>query len=52
MSQRKKRDDKKKPYRSPKLTVHGSLRTITRAKAGTKNDGTGKPATKQSGQGA
>lgn len=48
MSQRKKRAGKK-PYRSPKLTVHGDIRKITRAKAGTKSDGTGKPATKQTG---
>ncbi len=40
---------KRKAYRPPKLTVHGNVRELTRAKAGTKNDGTGKPATKASG---
>ncbi len=39
----------RKPYAAPKLTVHGNIRTLTRAKAGTKNDGTGKPATKAGG---
>ncbi len=40
---------RKKPYRTPKLTVHGDIRTLTRAKAGTKSDGAGKPATRASG---
>ncbi len=40
---------RKKPYRAPKLTEHGDIRTLTRAKAGNKNDGTGKPATKAGG---
>ena len=43
---------KRKPYRRPKLTVHGDIRELTRTKGGTKADGTGKPATKASGQGA
>ena len=42
----------KKPYRKPRLAVHGDIRDLTRAKGGTKNDGTGKPATKASGAGA
>ena len=36
----------KKPYRAPKLTVYGDLRTITKAKGGTASDGGGKPPTK------
>ncbi len=44
-----RRGGKKKPYRAPKLTVHGDIRTLTRTKAGTKGDGTGKPATRASG---
>ena len=36
----------KKPYRAPKLTVYGDLRTITKAKGGTTNDGGGNPPTK------
>jgi hypothetical protein len=35
----------KKTYRAPRLTVYGDLRTITKAKGGTKADG-GAPATK------
>ena len=37
---------RKKPYRAPKLTVYGDLRTITKAKGGTTGDGAGKPPTK------
>ena len=36
----------KKPYRTPKLVVHGDLRDITRAKNGGSSDGSGKPHTK------
>lgn len=39
----------KKPYRTPELTVHGSINTLTRAKAGGKSDGGGKPVTRASG---
>ena len=39
----------KKPYRKPKLKVHGDIRALTGAKAGTKNDGAGKPSTRVSG---
>ena len=42
----------KKPYRQPKLTVHGDIRTQTNAKAGTKSDGAGKPATRATGPNA
>ena len=30
---------KKRPYRTPKLTIHGDLRTMTLAKAGALGDG-------------
>lgn len=40
----------KKPYRKPRLMVHGDLRKLTASKAGTKNDGAGKPATRVTGQ--
>jgi hypothetical protein len=36
----------KKPYRSPELSVHGDIGTLTRSKKGTSYDGTGKPRTK------
>jgi hypothetical protein len=39
----------KKPYRKPKLAVHGDIRRLTKAKGGTKSDGSGKPATRTSG---
>ncbi len=39
----------KKPYRKPRLKVHGDVRALTGAKAGTANDGAGKPRTKVSG---
>jgi hypothetical protein len=37
---------KKKPYRSPELTVHGDVRTLTLAKKGKNADGTGRPRTR------
>ena len=40
---------KKQPYRAPKLVVHGDLKTMTRAKGGTGNDGGTKPRTRASG---
>jgi hypothetical protein len=41
---------KKQPYRTPRLTTHGDLRTLTRSpKAGTGADGGGAPKTKQTG---
>ncbi len=42
----------KKPYRKPRLKVHGDIRALTAAKAGTKADGAGKPSTKVSGPSA
>ena len=39
----------KKPYRPPKLTVHGDIGELTRTKKGTNNDGARKPRTKRSG---
>lgn len=42
----------KKPYRSPRLVVHGDLRRLTMAKGGTNNDGAGKPRTKSGGASA
>lgn len=39
----------KKPYRRPKLTRHGDIRDLTRAKKGTRTDGAGKPKTRASG---
>lgn len=41
------RATKKKPYRAPRLTVYGDLRTITKTKGGTFGDGTGAPKTKK-----
>ena len=37
----------KKPYRSPRLTTYGDLRTITKAKGGTSSDGATAPKTKK-----
>jgi hypothetical protein len=39
----------KRPYRTPALTVHGSLKTLTKDKGGAANDGAGKPRTKGPG---
>jgi hypothetical protein len=36
----------RRPYRTPELTVHGDLKTLTTAKGGSSADGTGKPRTK------
>ena len=41
---------RKKPYRKPRLVVHGDVRTLTGSKAGAKSDGSGKPATRVTGQ--
>lgn len=49
---RMKRRRSKKPYRKPQLKVHGDIRALTGAKAGTKADGAGKPRTKLSGPSA
>jgi len=45
----KSRAQAKKPYRSPKLLVHGDVAKVTGAKQGTRNDGTGKPRTRAAG---
>jgi hypothetical protein len=39
----------KKPYRKPRLAVHGDIRDLTQSKGSNKSDGSGKPATKASG---
>lgn len=43
---------KKRPYRAPVLIVHGDLKTMTAAKAGGSNDGSGKPKTRLFGTNA
>ena len=43
------RPARRRPYRTPALTVHGDLRAMTAAKSGNKGDGAGKPSTRQSG---
>lgn len=40
-------EQKKKPYRAPRLVEYGDLRTITRGKGGNMTDGTGEPATRK-----
>jgi hypothetical protein len=45
----KRQRQSKKPYRKPRLKVHGDLRALTRAKGGNRADGAGKPRTKLSG---
>ncbi|HZT76374.1 MAG TPA: hypothetical protein VFA27_06940 [Vicinamibacterales bacterium] len=42
----------KRPYRAPRLTVHGDLKTMTLSKKGTNNDGGAKPRTKLTGTNA
>jgi hypothetical protein len=37
---------KKKKYQRPELRTHGDIREITKAKGGTRTDGTGQPKTK------
>ncbi len=39
----------KRPYARPVLRVHGDLKTMTQVKGGRRNDGGGKPRTRQSG---
>lgn len=41
------RESKKRPYRPPKLVVHGDLRTVTQGKGGGSSDGGSKPNTRQ-----
>ncbi len=45
----RRRTGSKKPYHAPKLTVHGDIRTLTRAKGGNRSDGGAKPKTKTTG---
>ena len=40
---------RKRPYRKPRLKVHGDLRKLTGSKAGSAGDGSGKPHTKVTG---
>ncbi len=42
----------KRPYRAPRLTVHGDLKAITKAKKGANSDGGTKPKTKATGTSA
>jgi hypothetical protein len=37
---------KKKKYERPELRMHGDIREITKAKGGTRTDGSGQPKTK------
>jgi hypothetical protein len=39
----------KRPYKAPRLVVHGDLKTMTLAKKGTFSDGGTKPKTRLSG---
>ena len=39
----------RKPYLTPDLIVHGSVKDLTQAKGGGKNDGGGKPRTRTNG---
>jgi hypothetical protein len=36
----------KRPYREPKLTRHGDLKTLTMSKGGNRTDGGGAPKTR------
>jgi len=45
----KRQPRSKKPYRKPRLKVHGDIRALTGVKGGTRNDGAGKPRTRLSG---
>lgn len=42
----------KKPYHTPSLTVHGTLRQLTQAKGGLMNDAGMKPTTRVTAMGA
>ena len=39
----------RKPYRTPDLIVHGSVKDLTRIKRGSRQDGGGKPRTRTTG---
>lgn len=45
----KRQPRSKKPYRKPRLKVHGDIRALTGSKAGNRADGAGKPRTKLTG---
>jgi hypothetical protein len=49
MTQKTNRPAARKPYRKPRLIVHGNLKTLTTAKGGFLNDGGSKPNTRSSG---
>jgi hypothetical protein len=36
----------KRPYKAPRVIVHGKLQTLTQIKSGFLNDGAGKPSTR------
>jgi hypothetical protein len=42
----------KKPYQAPRLAEFGSVQRLTDAKGSNKSDGTGKPATRNTGANA
>jgi hypothetical protein len=41
--------DSRKPYRTPTLAVHGSVKALTKQKLGDKGDGSGKPRSRPTG---
>jgi hypothetical protein len=45
-STRPKPAAEKKPYKTPRLTTHGDLRKLALGSGGVKNDGKGKPNSK------
>jgi len=45
-SKRKPKSRAKRPYATPKLVVHGTLRQMTQSKEGDKQDGASKPHTR------
>ena len=50
-SKRKPKSRGKRPYVTPKLVVHGTLRQMTQGKDGDKQDGASKPHTRTSAGG-
>ena len=46
MKRRVAAKQKKRPYRTPRLVVHGDLKAMTQSKQGIRGDGGGKPKTK------
>lgn len=43
---------RKKPYRTPAVTIHGDIRRLTQMKGGALGDGAGVPKTRTSSGGA